>query len=178
MKQRKPTTIMSLPYVAKPLDKIPTIGYRIFLAGSIEMGVAVDWQQAVTEAFAGRDVWILNPRRDDWDSSWEQSAHNTQFFTQVAWELKAMELADMILMYFAPGTKSPISLLELGLYARSGKLVVCCPEGFWRKGNVDIVCERYGFRQIDSLDKVTDLVSTNLNDDTGAANPSNLEGLK
>lgn len=46
-------------------------------------------------------------------------------------------------MYFSPNTKSPISLLELGLFARSGKVRVVCPEGFWRKGNVDIVCQYY-----------------------------------
>lgn len=46
-------------------------------------------------------------------------------------------------MYFDPNTKSPISLLELGLYATSKKLHVICPEGFWRKGNVDIICKKY-----------------------------------
>ena len=46
-------------------------------------------------------------------------------------------------MYFDPETKSPISLLELGLFANSGKIHVICPEGFWRKGNVDIVCDEY-----------------------------------
>jgi hypothetical protein len=55
-----------------------------------------------------------------------------------------LEDADIILLYFDPNTKSPISLLELGLYARSKKLFVCCPDGFWRQGNVRVVCERYG----------------------------------
>jgi hypothetical protein len=47
-------------------------------------------------------------------------------------------------MYFAPGTKAPVTLVELGLFARSGKLVVCCPAGFWRRGNAEVVCTRYG----------------------------------
>ena len=55
-------------------------------------------------------------------------------------------------MYFDPKTKSPISLLELGLFAKSGKLVVCCPDGFWKKGNVDIVCQRYKVLKIKDLD--------------------------
>jgi len=29
------------------------------------------------------------------------------------------------------------------LYAESGKLSVICPDGFWRKGNVEIVCNYY-----------------------------------
>jgi len=96
----------------------------------------------------------LNPRRDDWDSSWEQKIENAQFKQQVEWELDALEYADWILMYFDPSTKSPISLLELGLFAETGKLIVCCPEGFWRKGNVDIVCEKYGVPQVDSIEEL------------------------
>ena len=69
------------------------------------------------------------------------------------WELDALGKSDVILMYFDPETKSPISLLELGLFAKSGKLVVCCPEGFWRKGNVDIVCQRFGISQFQSLEE-------------------------
>jgi hypothetical protein len=55
-----------------------------------------------------------------------------------------MDEADVIVLWFDPKTKSPISLLELGLHAQDEKMVVYCPEGFWRKGNVDIVCERHG----------------------------------
>ena len=35
--------------------------------------------------------------------------------------------------------RAPITLLELGLFARSGKLIVCCPDGYWRKGNIEVV---------------------------------------
>ena len=55
-------------------------------------------------------------------------------------------------MYFDKETQSPISLLELGLFARSKKMFVCCPEGFWRNGNVDIVCKKYGVAQVDSIE--------------------------
>lgn len=51
-----------------------------------------------------------------------------------------------------PTTKAPITLLELGLFATSGKLVVCCPEGYFRKGNVDIVCRRHGIPQVETLE--------------------------
>ena len=128
--------------------------HMIFLAGSIEMGSAEDWQTKVTEALRGYDVTILNPRRDDWDSSWKQTIEDPKFREQVEWELQALEEATEILMYFDPKTKSPISLLELGLFAKSGKLIVCCPDGFWRKGNVEIVCKRYGVMMVPSLDKL------------------------
>ena len=130
-----------------PLQK----GFSVFLAGSIEMGSAEDWQTFLEDELSGTDLLIFNPRRDHWDASWLQKDNNPYFREQVEWELHALETADIIAMYFAPNTKSPVSLLELGLFARSGKLVVCCPDGFWRKGNIDIVCERYGVRQVASL---------------------------
>jgi hypothetical protein len=121
---------------------------RIFLAGSIEMGAAEDWQAQISNAFSElSNVVLLNPRREHWDPTWEQSLYEPRFVDQVEWELEMMDRADLIAMYFQPSTKSPITLLEFGLYARSGKLIVCCPEGFWRKGNVDIVCRRYGIMQ-------------------------------
>lgn len=124
----------------------------VFLAGSIEMGKAVDWQTQITKALFHLDVTVLNPRRDDWDSSWKQEASNPKFREQVEWELSALDRANLILMYFDPKTMSPISLLELGLYAPTGKMIVCCPEGFWRKGNVDIVCEEYKIQRVDSIE--------------------------
>jgi hypothetical protein len=125
----------------------------LFLAGSIEMGTAGCWQARLVAALEGRPCTLLNPRRDDWDASWVQHRDNPQFRAQVEWELGAQERADLILMYFDPQTRSPITLLELGLFGRSepDRMVVCCPDGFWRKGNVDIVCERYGIRQVSSL---------------------------
>lgn len=140
--------------------------YQIFLAGSIEMGKATDWQQKVIEYFdarltvAGReDIVLYNPRRKDWDSSWKQGIEEPQFFQQVTWELEALERASHIIMYFEPGTISPISLLELGLYAGQGKLLVVCPEGYQRKGNVDIVCQRYGINQFESLTEACELLA-------------------
>lgn len=116
----------------------------VFLAGSIEMGAAENWQANIADYFHGLGFDVFNPRRDDWDSSWEQKFENPQFYQQVNWELHALESADLIVMYFAPDTKSPISLLELGLFAQSKKMIVICPDSFWRRGNVEIVCNRYG----------------------------------
>jgi len=128
---------------------------KIFLAGSIEMGKAEDWQTKVSNALDSEEVLILNPRRDDWDSSWEQKKENKQFAEQVNWELKAQEESEVILMYFDKNTQSPITLLELGLFGPSaGNMIVCCPEGFWRKGNVDIVCERYNIKQVETIEEM------------------------
>ena len=122
----------------------------IFLAGSIEMGTAPDWQRLASHQLLSTWGTILNPRRDDCDNSWLQTIENVPFRKQVEWELHALELCDVALFYFAPNTQSPISLMELGLFHH--KAVVCCPEGFWRKGNVDIVCKRYGTPLTTSLE--------------------------
>jgi len=130
--------------IQAPADYQQFSQVKIFLGGSIEMGKAEDWQQEMVNALKDLDIVILNPRRADWNSSWEQSTADPQFLEQVMWELSALEDADVIIIYFDPATKAPISLLELGLHARHKGVMVCCPEGFYRKGNVDITCQRYG----------------------------------
>ena len=136
---------------------------KIFLAGSIEMGKAEDWQAAIPELFKDRnDLTFFNPRRDDWDSSWEQKESNPQFNYQVNWELDHLDKADIIFMYFSPETKSPISLLELGLYAESGKMIVCCPDDFYRKGNVDITCARHDIPVYNTMDAAIGRLRTEL----------------
>lgn len=133
--------------------QIDTSFPSVFLAGSIEMGDAENWQVKVEKALESRQGLILNPRRDDWDKSWEQSIHNEQFREQVEWELGALDLVSHIFLYFDPNTKSPISLLEFGMYAQTGKLVVCCPPGFWRKGNIEVTCAMYGVDLYETLDE-------------------------
>ena len=135
------------------------VGYKtLFLAGSIEMGKATEWQSKLVKDLEDKKYIFYNPRRDDWDNSWEQDISDPNFKKQVTWELKGLELADYIVMFFDPKTKSPISLLELGLHARSGKLLVVCPKGFYRKGNVDIVCKMYKVKQVESIEDLTKLL--------------------
>ena len=126
----------------------------VFLAGSIEMGQAEDWQARIEQALADLDVVILNPRRDEWDASWVQSIDHPQFRAQVEWELTGLEQASLVAMYFAPTTKAPITLLELGLCARAGNVVACCPPGFWRKGNIEVVCHRHRLKLMASLEEL------------------------
>lgn len=152
----------------------------VFLGGSIEMGAAEDWQsEAIKElqevekflhdegVFSKHlELLVMNPRRENWDSSWVQSKDNPQFREQVEWELHCQQAADYILYYFSPETKSPITLLELGLFGAnpdvtSATTVVVCPDGFWRKGNVDIVCDWYSIDQVDSIKDFGNLICAN-----------------
>lgn len=119
------------------------LGKSIFLAGSIEMGLAEDWQKKTSGIFKDYNLTFLNPRRDNWDSTLTQEMMNKEFSYQVNWEMDNLDECDIIFMNILPDTKSPITLLELGLHADSKKIIVCCPDGFWRKGNVEIVCSRF-----------------------------------
>lgn len=156
--------IVKAPHLFNVENKV-----SVFLAGSIEMGDAEDWQTKLTQRLFDNqkikkieNLMILNPRRDDWDSSWEQKITNPSFKEQVSWELSAQEQSDVVAMYFDPKTKSPISMLELGLFCVPQKMVVCCPDGFWRKGNVDIVCERYLIDLSNDFDRFCESVTHTL----------------
>ena len=58
-------------------------------------------------------------------------------------------------MYLKDNSKSPISLLELGLYGPQGKMIVFCTDKFYRFNNVKCTCKKYGI----------DLLETNNLDD-------------
>ena len=128
----------------------------IFLAGSIEMGLAKQWQEPLGEKLSELPCInrIFNPRRLDFDASQEQTFSNPYFNGQVTWELDNLEQSTVVFMYFDPATKSPITLAELGFLLGTQKsytwdqqhlrpeIIVCCPDGYWRKGNVEVMISR------------------------------------
>ena len=122
----------------------------VFLAGTIDMGRSIDWQARADSLFSALpagDYMLFNPRQGSWDAS-----KPGEMDYQVNWELDHLERADWILMNFLPDSRSPITLLELGLHARSGRLLVICPPEFYRYDNVRITCARYGVPMLGSLE--------------------------
>jgi hypothetical protein len=135
----------------------------VFIAGSIEQDTAARWQdELISKIPANWPGTILNPRRAHWDATWTQSIDNPEFREQVEWELRGIEEADLVILNFETDTKSPITLLELGLVAptKHGCAVVRCPERFWRSGNVDIVCARFGIKQVDTINDLAGVITT------------------
>lgn len=124
--------------------------YTIFLAGTIDMDNSYNWQSEIIKDLSDQDVILLNPRRKSFNKDAVQSIEDEYFRNQVEWELKGLEESDLIIIHFLPDSLSPISLLELGLntdirnISKNNRIIVCCPGGFWRKGNIEIVCNRYG----------------------------------
>ena len=60
----------------------------------------------------------------------------------------------MITIYLYLGTISLISLMELGLFIKTKKMVICYPEGFYRRGNMQAVCDKYSGKLVETLDKL------------------------
>ena len=60
----------------------------------------------------------------------------------------------MIAIYLYLGTISLISLIELGLFIKTKKMVICCPDGFHRRGNVQVICNKYDGKLVATLDKL------------------------
>ena len=90
---------------------------------------------------------LFNPRQEHWDAT---SPGEMDY--QVRWELNRLEEADMIIMYILGSSKSPISLLEMGLHAKGGKMTVICEEDFYRYDNVRITCDHYDVPMYNDLD--------------------------
>jgi hypothetical protein len=117
---------------------------NLFLGGTIDDGNSVDWQSALINELNSCDtvhpIMIYNPRREKWDAN----ADSNEVDKQIEWELYHLERADLIVMNILGNSKSPISLMEIGLFAKSGRLIVFCNPNFYRYENVKIVCKRYG----------------------------------
>jgi hypothetical protein len=121
----------------------------IFLGGSIDLGLARDWQTELIETlnsspFASK-LEIINPRRAEWDASWlaEDPNHQAQK-EQINWELYYQDKADILVYNFAAGTISPITLLELGTYS-SHNPIINIEGGYKRHANVKITADHFGW---------------------------------
>ena len=148
--QKQPAVYMLRPHEELPKEIAADKSFtKIFLAGTIDMGNSRDWQMEIYETFSGIDgrYILYNPRQENWDAT-----RPGEMDYQVRWELDHLENADMVIMYILGTSKSPISLLEMGLHAKSDKMHVICEKDFYRYDNVRITCEYYGVPLYDDLD--------------------------
>ena len=118
--------------------------HTIFFAGTIDNGNSYDWQYYLNADIADIEnkkynFTIYNPRRRNWN----KTPYLDDLRYQIKWEENYLDEADTILMYFAPKSISPISLLELGLYATSKKIIVFLSREYSRYENVVQTCRKY-----------------------------------
>jgi hypothetical protein len=137
--------------------------HSVFLAGSI-----TPWREQIIPKLDKPNTLVCNPMRSDWN--FPEDSRNNDFRKQIGWELEYITKSNIVVFYFDPSTQSPISLLELGStlsqytcltsetpkihLKRIYEILVCCPKGYWKKGNVDITCEAHGFKVIETFDEL------------------------
>ena len=149
--------------IKRPHDKHSlSTGNSIFLAGTTDEDISRNWQSTVERELFDLDVTILNPKRDTWFTSKDQTVNNVDFKSQVEWELEGLERADLVLLCLMGGSQSPISLIEFGLTAKEEKLIIYCEKDFWKYGNIEVVCNRYEIPMAKSIDELIILTKENL----------------
>lgn len=132
---------------------------KLFLGGTIDNGKAKDWQKNVIELLSACDVHIYNPRKENWNPQ----ASNEEKEIQIKWEIEHQEKADIIFYNFEPNAKSPVTLLELGLFASSRFIIVCCPPTYEYFCNVKFVCEMYQIPLLTNFQTAVGLIKNHLN---------------
>jgi len=149
--------------IKKPSDEHDFTNKKsIFLAGTTDKNVSGSWRDQITYQLSDLDINILNPELKSWFDSDKQTISNPLFKSQVDWELEGLEFSDVVLVCFLSSSKSPITLIEFGLMARTGKLVVYCEKDFWRYGNIEVVCHRYGIPMAKSFKELIFLAKEKL----------------
>ena len=138
-------------------ERKPITNQSIFLAGTIDDGKSEDWQSKLIEELSDHEITVLNPRRNNWGD-----LPNNELRKQITWELDHLEKADIIFMYIIGTSKSPISLLEMGIHIKDLKLIVVCEPEFYRYENVKITCEYYNAELYDSLGLGIDALISNI----------------
>ena len=90
----------------------------IFLAGSIDSNVSDNWRsQVITSNYNQNHFFDPTHKNYEYLNPVDMKAH-------IQWELDALAMSDKIILQFLPDALSPISLVELGLYVSSEKLIV------------------------------------------------------
>lgn len=121
----------------------------VFLAGTIDNGDSLNWQDKVIIELINLDISceVFNPRREHWNPN----PTKEDMEKQIKWEQEHLDKANIIVMVLLDDSKSPISLLEMGLYAKSKKLIVFCTPKFYRFDNVRLTCEKYHIPLVQDL---------------------------
>lgn len=134
----------------------------VFLGGTIDNGDSLNWQNLVINELLNSEIdcEIYNPRREHWVE--DQTSEEIE--KQIKWEQNHLDKADLIIMVLLDNSKSPISLLELGLYAASKKLIVFCTSDFYRYDNVRLTCEKYNVELVHTInpDKIANKIISSL----------------
>ena len=128
-----------------PLKKIHSLDYtrhRVYFSGAM---TGEDWQSKFTTKLEDLRVDVFCPR---YPSSHTVPAPDGLF----EWEIDHMSIANVIAFNFISNEDCSSALIALGMYARTDRIIVCCDDEFYKKGDIDALCDREDIPQVDSLD--------------------------
>ena len=152
--------------VTVPSLYLPHEGPKIFLAGSIDSGNEIDWRQETADYI--KESWfkdkqntesitIYNPKKG---KEWAVDLENEQ----ATWDISMLNIADYIILHLTGDSVSPVSLLELGLYARDKKLFLSINDDYLRKNIALLYYSCYGYNTIySSIKESVDAIKNNWN---------------
>lgn len=157
IEEQSKNIVIDAPSNKKPIDN----SIKIFLAGTIDKDKgSEDWQHQVCDIITKTtdnkyNITIYNPRRYEFPDDDSSSVK-----TQIKWEHKHLDDADLIIMNLLEDSQSPISLMEIGMYANTGKMHVFCKPKFWRYDNVAMVCKKYNIplHNTNDVDEIIKLI--------------------
>ncbi|WP_055447706.1 nucleoside 2-deoxyribosyltransferase domain-containing protein [Lacinutrix mariniflava] len=118
-----------------------------FLAGSMDFNESNSWRQKIMQEMKHLVHFLDATRIEHNDFS------DSQMKEHIEWELDALIISDKIILNFKEDSKSPISILELGMYVKSSKLVVVCPNKFYQRRYINVLCNKYNTPFFDSFDE-------------------------
>jgi hypothetical protein len=132
------------PSLAKDSSRI-----SVFLARSLELDNISDFTFSISHL----PIIIFDPCRNDWDTSW-RSINDVEFARQAEWEIAQLEKANVIILFFHPGTMYGSKLLELGLYIKDRKIITYCPQTYSMRGYVEFMCRRHKIPLLETKDEL------------------------
>ena len=121
----------------------------VFLAGSIDLELEGNWRNEIVEELKD-DYHFFDPTRKE-----HNQMGNFEMQDHIKWELDALNMSNKILLNFLPDSKSPVSLIELGLYMMSSKLIVVCPKSFYKRRYIKTLCQKYNTELFRNLTEAT-----------------------
>jgi len=120
----------------------------LFLAGSMDIKGQTNWRERATEQFQAY-YHIFDPTHTN-----HSNLNDTEMSKHIKWEWEALNRSDLILLNFTAQAKSPMSLLELGMYISSGKIVVVCPKEFYQAHYINTLCTEHKVPIFESIDDI------------------------
>ncbi len=147
--------------ITPPTLFFPTKGPKIFLAGSVNNGKAVDWQtRAITymeTQWTENNAVVYNPRRPDGEFLPENEVE------QATWTISMLNAVDYIILHLAGDSGSPISTFELGLFVNDKRLHLSIDDSYVRKEIIEIHYDFFGVGQIhDTLEDSIDAIESKI----------------